>query len=585
MKTITIEHLARVEGNGGVTATIDGNKVTEVRFFVNEAPRLIERLTVGKTPEEDVNLVPRICAICTLSHKYAVLRAMERALAVNVPPKVTLLRDLMHLGEMIESHSLHTYLLALPDYLGFPNAIAMAAKHPFEAKIALEMKQFGNHIMAIMSGRYIHGENPVIGGFGKYPSREELLWIKNRALQFLPFALKTAKIFAELSYPDSPEAETQYACCNPGDGKYGFVGDEIIVSGGEIIDAQDYRTLTHEYLVSHSYCKRSLYKDRPYSVGALARVNNLGERLDGEAGKAFKKYFGPRWKKNPLFNNAAQALELLFSFERVPAVIDQALKLPDPGLVKYTKTAGKGAGAVEAPRGTLFHYYEITKGRVSFSDIITPTAQNADDIERYCLLAAQKLLDAGKEESIRARMDLVIRSYDPCISCSVHLAEVSKAPEDNWREQLSRIPPGQLPVFVGLGLASRSDDGVGARLALALRESGFRDAWLEPEPAAKDLCQPGYSSRPIIFIDALDFGERPGRIAFFPLRQAAWNSGLSHRLSPFLGAGLTYAQLENSYLLGIQPERLEEGDRLSEPVRKALERVLDEIKHRPAWRS
>jgi len=585
MKTITIEHLARVEGNGGVTATIDGNKVTGVKFFINEAPRLIERLTIGKTPEEDVNLVPRICAICTLSHKYAVLRAMERALGVNVPPKVTLLRDLMHLGEMIESHSLHTYLLALPDYLGFPNAIAMASKHPFETKIALEMKQFGNHIMATMSGRFIHGENPVIGGFGKCPSRDELIWIKNRALQFMPFVLKTAKIFAELPYPDSPEAETQYACCNPGDGKYGFVGDEIILSSGEIIDAQDYRTLTHEYVVSHSYCKRSLYKGKPYSVGALARVNNLGERLDGEAGKAFKKYFGPRWKKNPLFNNAAQALELLYSFERIASVIEEALKLPDPGLVRYTKTAGKGVGAVEAPRGTLFHYYEITKGRVSFCDIITPTAQNADDIERYCYLAAQELLDAGKEDDIRDRMDLVIRSYDPCISCSVHLTEVSKAPEDNWREQLSKIPHGQLPIFIGLGVTSRSDDGVGAQLALALRESGFKDAWLEPEPAAKDLCQPGYSSRPIIFIDALDFGERPGRIAFFPLRQAAWNSGLSHRLSPFLGAGLTYAQLENSYLLGIQPESLEEGDRLSEPVRKALERVLDEIKHRPAWRS
>ena len=145
---------------------------------------------------------------------------MERALNINVGPKVRLLRELMHLGEMVESHALHVFYLALPDYVGFPNAIAMASKFPFEVKIALEMKQFGNHIMKTASGRYIHGENPVLGGFGRFPGRDELIWIKNRAVQFMPFVLKTVKLFAELPYPDVPESETLYACCNPPDNKY-----------------------------------------------------------------------------------------------------------------------------------------------------------------------------------------------------------------------------------------------------------------------------------------------------------------------------------------------------------------------------
>ncbi len=140
MRKITIDHLARVEGNGGLSATIDGKLVTDVKFNIFEGPRLIERLTVGRTPEEDVSITPRICAICTLSHKNAVLRAMENALSVNVSRKVNLMRELMHMGEMIESHSLHIYYLALPDYVGFPNAIAMASKFAFEVKIALEMK-------------------------------------------------------------------------------------------------------------------------------------------------------------------------------------------------------------------------------------------------------------------------------------------------------------------------------------------------------------------------------------------------------------------------------------------------------------
>ena len=291
MKTISVEHLPRVEGNGGIYATVDGHVVTEVKLVINEGPRLVERLTVGKTPEEDVSIAPRICAICTISHKNAVLRAMEYALDVKVPAKVTLLRELVHIGEFIESHSLHVYYLALPDYVGFPNAIAMASKFPFEVKIALEMKQFGNAIMSLLNGRMIHGENLVIGGFGKYPTREELIWVKNRAIQFMPFVHRTVDLFCGLDYPTIPDSETIYACCEPGNGQYGLWGDEILLSTGEKIDRDGYQSLTNEFVVPHSFCKHSRYKGSPFSVGALARVNVLGERLQGESGKAFQKYF------------------------------------------------------------------------------------------------------------------------------------------------------------------------------------------------------------------------------------------------------------------------------------------------------
>jgi len=577
MKKISIEHLARVEGNGGVTATLDGKVVTDVKFFVNEGPRLIERLTLGKTPEEDVNLVPRICAICTLSHKYAALRAMEKALDIRVPAKVSLLRELMHLGEMVESHSLHVFYLALPDYVGFPNAIAMASKFALEVKIALEMKQYGNQIMKTTSGRYIHGENPVIGGFGRFPGRDELVAIKNRAIQFMPFVLMTVKLFCELDYPEAPEAETLYACCNPPADKYGLVGDEIILSNGETIDVQDYKNLTNEFIVSHSYCKRSHYKGKPYSVGALARVNCLGERLDGEAKKMYKKYFNARWTKNPLFNNAAQALELLFAFERIPEVVNEALKLPDAAIVTAQNKDGKGAGAVEAPRGTLFHYYEITRGLVSHSDLITPTAQNAEDIERYCYIAAQKLLDSGQEDKIKDRMDLVIRSFDPCISCSVHMAQVKKASDDNWRDKLAELTATTSPVFVGMGMAGWSDDGVGLELARALRRRGVDDVWLEAELEDRALSDTN-GRRPVVFLDAVDFGAAPGKIAIIPLQTAAWNSVLSHRFLPLVTGRLNLAQQKNSFLLGIQPSSVREGEPISEPVFRAMEKILEEIK-------
>lgn len=580
MKKISIEHLSRVEGCGGITATIDGFVVTDVKFIVNEGPRLIEKLVLGKTPEENVNLVPRICAICSISHKYAAIRALEKTLSVKVPPKVTLLRELMHLGEMIESHSLHIYLLALPDYLGFPSAIAMASKFEFETKIALEMKQFGNHIMKIVSGRFIHGENPVIGGFGKFPSREELVGIKNKAIQFLPHVIKTVKLFAELNYPDCPEAETLFACLNPEGNEFGFVGDEIILSTGEKISVQDYKSLTNEFIVSHSYCKRSSYQGKPYSVGALARINNLGERLKGESGKMYKEYFNPHWKKNPLYNSAAQALETLYSFERIPEVIDELLKLPDPPLVEYTKKEGKGAGAVEAPRGTLFDYYEISKGQITFADIITPTAQNAEDIERYCYLAAQKLLEEGQEDDkIRERMDLVVRSFDPCISCSVHMVQLKKAPEEGWKEKFASLKKTESLVFVGVGKRNHGDDGAGIELALKLREQGVRNVWLEDEIEEKNSLWESNPNCTLIFLDAVDFGENPGKIALFPLQHVFWNSLLSHKLMPFIPGPLNYHQLKKSFVLGIQPESIGEGESISRAIRMAMKKILYEIRN------
>jgi sulfhydrogenase subunit alpha len=578
MRKITINHLARVEGNGGVTATIDGKIVTDVKFNIFEGPRLIERLTVGRTPEEDVSLSPRICAICSISHKNAVIRAMENALSVSVPEKVILARELMHMGEMIESHSLHVYYLALPDYVGFPNAIAMASQFAFEVKIALEMKEFGNHIMEVLSGRYIHGENPVIGGFGQFPTKEELFWIKNRAIQFMPFVMKTVSLFCELGYPDSPEEETLYACCEPGNDSYGFWGDEICLSTGEKIFRDDYKKLTNEFVVSHSYAKRSRYNGKPYSVGALARVNNLGERLEGEAGKSYKKYFNERWKRNPLFHNAAQALEILYCFERIPQLVDAMLQIPeDPPIVDYTVKKGKGTGLVEAPRGLLIHHHEIDQGLVGHVDIITPTAQNAEDIERYCQIAAQKLLDEGQEEKIRDRMEIVVRAFDPCISCSAHLARVENAPQDSWERKLDDIKCQGKPFFVGVGNPDRSDDALGIHIAKRLKEEGVENVWLETELRGKDLPIEHPGEHPIVFLDAIDIQDQPGKITMIPFEYVFRQVSLSHKLAPFAKAFKSNEQVKNTYILGIQPESLRENGKISAPVRDAVNKILTRL--------
>jgi len=575
MKTIGIDHLARVEGNGGIHATIDGNVVTEVTFTINEGPRLIEKLALGRTPDEDVSMSPRICAICTCSHKNSVLRAFENAMDVKISPKAYLLRELMHMGEFVESHSLHTFYLALPDFLGYPNAIAMAADFSLEVQIALEMKHYGNHIMKVTNGRYIHGENAIIGGFGKWPTRDELLFIQNRAMQFMPFVQKTVDLFCGLEYPDSPNAETNYVCCEPGNGKFGFWGDEILISTGETVPRDDYKSVTNEFVVSHSYAKHSLYQDKPFTVGALARIVNLGDRLEGQAGEMYKKYYNETWKTNPFYHNPSRALEIMYAFERIPELVDEFLKLEDTAsVVDYQVKDGKGTGIVEAPRGLLIHHHEVKDGVVSHVDIVTPTAQNTEDIERYCHVAAQDLMDQGKEDEVRDRLDIVVRAFDPCISCSAHMAEVENAPADNWKTKLNEVQDQGLPIFVGVGNPTLGDDAAGIELAEALRKQGNADVLLEAEIEEQEERWIDDPQRPLIFLDAMDFQQAPGKVTLLPLSLVLQNTSLSHRVLPSVSGLMNYPQIKNAYYLGIQPDSLEAGKEISPAVKQAIQSVL-----------
>jgi len=428
MKEITVEPLSRVEGEGGITIRLDGKKIKDVHFDIFEGTRLIETLVEGKTPQEDVSIACRICAICTLSHRYAALRGLEKALGIEVPPKAQLLRSLMHLGECLESNSLHVYVLALPDFLGYPSAIAMTEKYSNEVLKALSLKKYANHIMEVTSGRMIHGENPTVGGFGKYPDKQTLLDIKQKAGEFLEFAEFGAGLVAGLDIPDFFDEETTFMCCEPGSGKYGLVGDDIRISTGEVVPCGEYQKLTNEKFCAHSAAKHCTYKGKPFTVGALARMNNLGERLKGSSGKLFKKYWNERWMKNPLFNNLAQAVEIVWALEQIPKIVDSIINIKkDPELVKPTQENGEGVGAVEAPRGTLYHHYKIKDGLVNKANFVIPTGQNLEDCEKYLRKAVEAMLKQDRQdEDMRFQCEVICRAYDPCISCSTHLVNVTR---------------------------------------------------------------------------------------------------------------------------------------------------------------
>ena len=427
MKELNVEALARVEGDGGITVKLDGKKVKNVTLDVHEGPRLIEQLVRGLTPADDLNVIPRICAICTLSHRYSAIRGLEKALGIVPPEKAQLTRELMMLGENVESNSLHTFLLALPDFLGYPSAVAMLNDYGDDVKRALRLKKFGNHVMAVTSGRIVHGENPILGGFGRYPSRKELEEIKLKAHELVPDAVRDVELFASLDYPKYSEADMVFMSVNAPKKQYGFAGESILISNGKEVNVEDYRKLTNERVVSHSFAKRSLYQDKTFTVGANARLVNMGKRLDGQAADLFKQHFDERWMKNPLMNNLAQAIEMLWSLEHIPDMVDTVASLDNPPIEKPTRQNGSGTGAVEAPRGTLYHHYDIKDGLIDAADIITPTAQNLDDIEKHMKLTAERMLAEDKDdEEVRLGLEMVARAYDPCISCATHLVTLKR---------------------------------------------------------------------------------------------------------------------------------------------------------------
>ncbi len=423
-RTIQIEPLARVEGHGGIKVEIKDNKISSVEVRILEGPRLFETLVIGKTPDEDLSIVPRICAICNLSHKFASLHALEKALGVTVPKATEHYRHLMHHGEIIESHSLHLYFLALPDFFGYDNAIAMAAEHGEVVVKALQLKKFGNKIMKLMGGRMVHGENPILGGFGRLPSKEELLAVKQEAIELLPFALQTIDILATLDVPDHMERETQFLCCSPPHKEYDFYGDAFLTSDGKEHPIENYKEVIPERVVEHSFAKRSLYEGKPFTVGALARVLLLGDRFRGKAKESYAKLKNPRWTKNPLYNNFAQGIEQVYSLEHLVETIDHVLELDPPEVAQPTRDSGIATGAVEAPRGTLIHHYDIQNGRTAFADFITPTAMFLDDVEAFIWEGGKNLLAKNQTENIELQFEMIARAYDPCISCSAHLVEV-----------------------------------------------------------------------------------------------------------------------------------------------------------------
>jgi sulfhydrogenase subunit alpha len=418
---VDVHHLTRVEGHGNIAVDIENGKLVKAEWQIVEAPRFFEAMLRGRPYYEASHITSRICGICSVGHATASLRATETALGVEVSEQTELLRKLLFHGEMIDSHVLHVYMLVAPDFFGAGSVLPLAASHPEVVLRALRIKKLSGDLCAIVAGRHTHPIAMTVGGFTHLPKEKELLAIRERLVAGREDMDETIALLKTLPWPEF-ERETEYVSLQK-DNEYAFIDGRIATTDGFTYELPDYRKVTNEYLVPHSTAKWAKHNRESYMVGALARFNNNYDQLHPSAKAAAEELGMKPIVTNPFLNSAAQAIEMVHCIEDsiilIDELVDRGLKEEEP--YQFEGKGGEGVGSCDVPRGILFHNYIIDDdGLIQGANCIIPTNQNHANIEADMHALLPQIVDQSKEE-ITLTMEMLVRAYDPCISCSTHL--------------------------------------------------------------------------------------------------------------------------------------------------------------------
>ncbi len=419
-KKISLNHLTKVEGHANLDLHIKNGVVEKCELNSAEGSRYFEALLKDRNCLDAPEMTSRICGICSCSHYVASVKAVENALGIKVTEQTKQLRELLILGERIRSHATHLYFLALPDYLGFDNALEMTKKHKSDIERALRLTKAGNELVTLIGGRVMHPVSCQVGGFLKLPKQEGLDALRKRCQELQEDAQATAKLFTKLKYPKF-ENETEYfSLCS--DTEYGVLHGQM-VSQEHKFSQKDYDKYLEEYHVYYATAKFVAKKGKAYMVGALARINNSSKFLSKNAKKALSAAKLKLPITNPFLNNLAQAIELVNCIDRAIEICRKLKLVPEKPMQGVYKKS-RGIAAIEAPRGVLWHDYEINeKGDITKANIITPTCQSLANMEQDIKAFVPTLLKLP-EAKLVLEIEKLIRSYDPCFSCSTHFLKV-----------------------------------------------------------------------------------------------------------------------------------------------------------------
>lgn len=422
-RTINVDYIARVEGEGALDLEIQGDEVTRAHLRIFEPPRFFEAFLRDRYFTEAPDITARICGICPVAYLMGACHAMEMACGVTVDGPIRDLRRLLYCGEWIESHVLHTHMLHLPDFMGYQDAIRLAKDHPEPVKRALRMKKIGNDIMTVLGGREIHPINVKVGGFYKVPTESELKTLRDDLVWGLDAAIETVKLVSTLEFPDFEQDYNFFSICHPNE--YPLNEGRLVSSKGVDVPISEYDNVLEEVHVAHSTSLQSRTQaGGPAHLGPLARYAMNYDKLSPAAKQIAEAVGLPKKVTNPFKSILVRSVEVVYAFEEALRIIDN-YTMPDKPAFEVEPKAGTGYGATEAPRGICYHRYTINdEGIITDAKIVAPTSVNQQVIESDLYHYVQPNVHLP-DDKLQWVCEQAIRNYDPCISCSCHFLKLN----------------------------------------------------------------------------------------------------------------------------------------------------------------
>ena len=465
-RNIRIEALTRVEGEGALNVRLRDGKIEQLELNIFEPPRFFEALLRGRALEEVPDITARICGICPVAYQMSAVHALETALGVCISPGIRRLRRLLYCGEWIESHSLHIHLLNAPDFLGHESGLSLAKDFPDEVNRGLRLKKHGNQLIEALGGRAIHPVNVAVGGFFRAPRREQLAALIPDFEWGLEAAIEAARWVAGFAFPNFEQAYDFVALVHPDE--YAINEGQIASSATGVIAVDDYETTYSEHHLPHSTAlhSRRNANGAAYLVGPLARISFSHDRLAPRARRLADELGFGCPVKNVFRSIVARALEVVHAYEEALEIL-RDYRPPQPPRASYEYRAASGCAATEAPRGLIYHRYGIgADGLVTGAKIVPPTSQNQGQIEEDLRIYLPSVL-ADDDRQIARNCEDLIRSYDPCISCSTHFLKIKIDREPSFAPLVDRPSAPGRTLVVGIG-SDQGDDRFGWLVAKSL---------------------------------------------------------------------------------------------------------------------
>lgn len=422
---VSINKISKIEGHADLDIKIRDSKVVDVNLRVMENQRFYTQAVKGKPALAVPQLVSRICGTCSVAHLTACIEAVEKTLEIKPSEQTVIMRKLMTYSMMIRDHALHLYFFVLPDIFEVDSILDLAEKEKDLIQEALNVKEAGNNLSNLIAGRAVHAPFEQVGGFNVAVDKKKIPAMVKELKGVRKSVIKLTEIFYKCDW--ELKRKTNFVALVTPD--FSFLEGKICSTDGACIEEKNYWNHLHKIVLPYSQAKGFEFEGQEYMVGALSRLNLNKDNIHANTKKDMKKYLDVFPSENIYHNNLAQAIEIMHSIDHSIELLENT-DFKKEEIVKPTKQDGEGVGVIEAPRGTLYYWLSIKKGKIEYANLVIPTAQNLINMREDIRQSVGGICNANNpreewEKLIRKDVEKVIRAYDPCMSCASHFLKVN----------------------------------------------------------------------------------------------------------------------------------------------------------------